>query len=150
MNTHRGSNFRNITAALTLLIVVGMANADAEQGALEAQAARFAAMVAADTEALADTLADDLSYSHTTGWTETKSEFLSTVASGTLDYRSATPRDVEVRLYDDIAVITGLSDLELLVRGDPKSLTIRFLEVSRRTDAGWRLVAWQSVVFQAD
>ena len=122
----------------------------AEQSALESQSARLQAMVDADIDTLEKYLADDLTYSHTTGWTESKYEFLSTVESKTIDYVSATPRDVEVRVYDDIAVITGLSNMQGLVRGEPVSITIRFLEVSRRVAGSWRLIAWQSVRFTAD
>ena len=48
-------------------------DATAEQSALEFQSARFKAMVEEDVETLERFLADDLTYSHTTGWTETKS-----------------------------------------------------------------------------
>jgi ketosteroid isomerase-like protein len=121
----------------------------AEQSALNAQSARLQATIDADIDTLEKYLADDLTYSHTTGWTETKSEYLSTVESKTIDYVSATPRDVEVRVYGDMAVITGLSDMKGLVRGEPVSITIRFLEVSRRIAGSWQLIAWQSVNFTA-
>ena len=121
-----------------------------QQSALDAQAARLQATVDADIETLATYLADDLSYSHNTGWVETKSEYLATVESETLDYISATPRDVEVRIYGDVAVLTGLADMTGLYRGEPVALTIRFLEVSRRVDGSWQLTAWQSVKFTAD
>ena len=104
----------------------------------------------ADIETLATYLADDLSYSHNTGWVETKSEYLATVESETLDYISATPRDVEVRIYGDVAVLTGLADMTGLYRGEEVALTIRFLEVSRRVDGAWQLSAWQSVKVTAD
>ena len=122
----------------------------AEQGALDSQSARLQAMIDVDIDTLEEYLADELTYAHTTGWTETKSEFLSTVESRTIDYVSATPRDVEIRIYEDIAVITGLSDMRGLVRGEPVSLTIRFLEVSIRAENIWRLVAWQSVRFSGE
>ena len=107
-------------------------------------------MIDADIDALESYLADDLTYSHTTGWTETKSEFLSTVESETIDYVSVTPRDVEVRIYGDIAVITGLSRMQGAVNDRPVSFTIRFLDVSRRVGDSWQLVAWQSVKLRED
>lgn len=120
-------------------------DACASQSALEFQSARFRAMIDADIDSLEDFLADDLSYSHTTGKTETKSAFLSTVESGEVNYVSMTPRDVEVRIYGDIAVITGLSRLQGAVGDRSVSFTIRFLDVSKRVGDSWQLVAWQSV-----
>lgn len=115
------------------------------QSALEFQSARFKAMVEEDMESLEQFLADDLTYSHTTGWTESKSEFLSTVESRKIDYLSMTPDDVEVRVYGDVAVMTGLSRMQGAVGDRKVSFTIRFLDVSRRVGDSWQLVAWQSV-----
>jgi len=146
-----------ITGCAFILMAQFMAMQDAiaddastGQSALEFQSARFRAMVDVDMERLEEFLADDLSYSHTTGWTETKSEFLSTVESGKIDYVSVTPRDVEVRIYGDIAVITGLSGMQVAVGDQPVSFTIRFLDVSRRVGDSWQLIAWQSVKFSED
>ena len=140
-----------VLAAQLLFVPTTLAEFSVEQqSALDAQAARLKATIDADIEALETYLADDLSYSHNTGWVETKSEYLATVESATLDYQSATPRDVEVRIYGDIAVLTGLADMTGLLRGEPVALTIRFLEVSRRVGDSWQLTAWQSVRFNAD
>lgn len=115
------------------------------QSALKFQSARFNAMVEEDMESLERFLADDLTYSHTTGWTETKAEFLSTVESRKIDYVSMSPEDVQVRVYGDVAVMTGLSRMQGSVGDRKVSLTIRFLDVSRRIGDSWQLVAWQSV-----
>lgn len=115
------------------------------QSALEFQSTRFNAMVEEDIESLEQFLADDLTYSHTTGWTETKSEFLATVESRKIDYVSMSPEDVEVRIYGDVAVMTGQSRMQGIVGDRKVSLTIRFLDVSRRAGDSWQLIAWQSV-----
>ena len=140
-----------VLIAQSMLMQVTMADdASIEQSAREFQSARFGAMIDADMERLEGFLADDLTYSHTTGWTETKSEFLSTVESGKIDYVSVTPADVEVRIYGDIAVMTGLSQMQGAVGDRQVSFTIRFLDVSRRVGDSWQLVAWQSVKLPED
>jgi ketosteroid isomerase-like protein len=116
-----------------------------ERSALAFQTSRFEAMIEADIERLDTYLADDLTYSHTTGWMETKSEFLATVESANINYMSVTPRDVDVRIYGDVAVMTGLSDMQGAVGDREVTFTIRFLDVSRRVGDSWQLVAWQSV-----
>lgn len=130
-----------------LIFLQGVIADDAanEQSALEFQSARFQAMVDADVASLEGFLADELTYAHTTGWTESKTEFLATVGSGRLDYISLTPRDVRVQMYGDIAVMTGLARMRGVLGDKPVELTIRFLDVSRRTGDSWQLVAWQSV-----
>ena len=115
------------------------------QSASEFQVSRFKAMVDADIEALEEFLADELTYAHTTGWTETKSEFLSTVETGKINYMAIAPADITVRMYDDVAVMTGLADIKGTVDDRQLSFTIRFLDVSRRVGDTWQLVAWQSV-----
>ena len=136
-------------ALLTALVLFGQAavadDESAEKSAMAFQLSRFKAMIDVDMETLEASLAEDLTYSHTTGWTETKSEFLLTVESGKINYMAVTPRDVAVRIYGDVAVITGLSDMQGTVGDRELSFTIRFLDVSRRVGDSWQLVAWQSV-----
>ena len=142
--------FTSIIAFIFLLICQTLfaqveINENAKHKVLVAQEARFSAMINADTESLHALLADELSYSHTTGWTETKSEFLSTIETNKIDYLKVDSRNPEVRIYDDTAVITGLADVKVTVGGEQKEFTIRFLEVCRRHNNSWQLVAWQSV-----
>ena len=118
---------------------------DKEQEVINAQAARFSAMIQADDEKLDKLLSDDLSYSHTTGWTETKAEFLSTVNSGKLNYLSMSSKDLNVRIYGNLAVLTGLADVKIIHSRGQAEFTIRFLEVQRKSDTTWQLIAWQSV-----
>lgn len=132
---------------ISQFMVVSVAAADdttTEQSALDFQTVRFNAMVDADVERLEEFLADDLTYTHTTGWIETKSGFLSTVESGSIDYMVVTPREVKVRILGDIAVITGLSRMQGTVGDRVVDFTIRFTDVSRRTGHSWQRVAWQS------
>jgi ketosteroid isomerase-like protein len=138
--------YLTIFAAQILLGCAAVADdATIEQSALEFQASRFKAMVDADVGLLETYLADDLTYAHTTGWIETKSEFLLTVESGKINYMAVEPRDVLVRIYGDVAVMTGLSEMRGAVDDRTVSFTIRFLDVSRRVGDAWQLVAWQSV-----
>ena len=113
-----------------------------KQEVLTAQSARITAMISADVNQLEKLLADNLSYAHTTGWTETKSGYLKTVASKKIDYVSFVPRDVDVQIFDSTAVLTGLVDVNL----GRTDFTIRFLEVQHKVDETWQLVAWQSVI----
>ena len=67
-----------------------------------------------------------------------------------VDVTNAGELEDEVRLFGNTAVITGLSDMKLIWGEKQYEFTIRFLEVSRKVDANWQLVAWQSVKFDAE
>ena len=130
---------------------VNVTNADElEDGVLASQDARYRAMIEENLTKLDELLGDDLHYSHTRGSVESKAQFLSTIESKRIDYLAAKRRDVEVRLFGDTAVVTGLSDMELIYGGEHLTFTIRFLEVSIRVETHWQLVAWQSVIFSED
>lgn len=141
--------FRIFIAALVLAAPLATAQAAAtgtpvEKELLEVQTHRFQAMIGADLEALEDILADDLTYTHTTGKTDSKREFLDALKSGAANYHSIEPSGVVVRVYDDTAILTGLADMSVSTPERSFSFTCRFTEVYRRENGGWHLVAWQS------
>jgi ketosteroid isomerase-like protein len=109
-----------------------------------ADAQRFAAMVARDRAALERLLADDLTYTHSTGQVESKAQFLESLASGALIYRSIEPEEVAVRVYGETAVVTGRAVMRVENRGQALVLPVRFTSVYVRREGLWRLAAWQS------
>ena len=117
-----------------------------KQEVLNTQSSRISAMIDADTDKLNDLLTDDLTYAHTTGWTETKTGYLETIKSGRINYISFVPKDVEIRIYGETAVLTGKVDANL----GRTDFVIRFLEVQRKVDGIWKLTAWQSVINKVD
>lgn len=137
---------------LTLLLFLSLnsiaQNQSAEllkQDVLKSQNDRIAAMIGANIDVLETFLADDLTYSHTNGWTETKAGYLETLESGNINYITFVPKDVNVRIYGDTAVLTG----KVAVNLGRTDFEIKFLEVQRKVDNKWLLVAWQSVLNKA-
>ena len=121
-----------------------------EQEILKQQSARFSAMIDADVNALESLLADDLTYGHTKGATETKIGFIETVKTGRIDYLSFVPRDVNVRVYENTAALTGFIDVKVIYREQELEFTTRFLELQRKIDGKWLLAAWQPVIYIQD
>lgn len=105
---------------------------------------RFAAMMRRDTEALAGILADDLTYTHSSGQLETKGQFLESIRSGAIQYTAILPEGLDVRLYGDTAVVTGKGTFKVRMQGEDRSLPLRFTDVYVRRGDGWQMVAWQS------
>jgi ketosteroid isomerase-like protein len=138
---------KRATLALTFLLLPSLSWGVAQEAPQEILAAddrRFAAMVQGDQAALDGLLADDLTYTHSTGQMETKAQFLESLRAGKLRYLSAEPADREVRLYGDIAVVTGRAAVKASVDGKELLLPLRFTEVWVKRGGGWKLAAWQS------
>ncbi len=108
------------------------------------QAARFQAMLNADVAALNNVLADDLVYAHTTGTIDSKSSMIDNIGSGAIDYELIEPSDVRIRLYGDVAVVTGSANMQVSVGDQIHQVFIRFIEVYVARDDLWQLVSWQS------
>lgn len=117
---------------------------DGEEEINELEGRRLQAMIQADTAALEGFLADDLTYTHSTGQTDTKVSFLEALKSGTLKYNSILTRDVKVRLYGSAAVVTGRAQVEVEAQQQKLGVAIRFTDVYAKKDGRWQMVAWQS------
>src|SRR5438093_3891124 len=135
-------------AVLVAAVAFAPAGASALQDRAEdvraSRARRFQAMVSNDVEAMASYLADDLTYTHTGGDTETKTQFLETLRTGRLRYEDIEPTDVAVRVYEDVAVVTGRSKMRVRSARQTETFDIKFVEVDRRSTGRWLMVAWQA------
>jgi uncharacterized protein (TIGR02246 family) len=128
----------------TLASALPARTAAAEEAVRAADAARITALVANDLASLAPMLADDLTYTHSSGATDTKAQFLEALRSGRSRYTSVIPRDVTVRVYGQAAVMTGLAAVSVTVNGRPLDLDLAFTSVYVQKDGRWQFTAWQS------
>jgi uncharacterized protein (TIGR02246 family) len=118
-------------------------NPAAEVKALELR--RFDAMVKGDTVILGSMLAEDLTYTHTTGAVDSKAGFLESLASGKLRYLAVKPDGVEVRLFGEAtAVVTGRIDARVVANGKEASFLARYTSVYTKRHGRWLLAAWQA------
>jgi ketosteroid isomerase-like protein len=107
--------------------------------ALEAR--RCAAIGAGDTEALRNMLSDDYVHVHMTGLVDDR--------AGHLNAISGRPRRTErgallVRVYDDLAVLTGqLTNHMTNAEGQSVATRAYCHQVAVRGDGGWRFAAIQ-------
>lgn len=144
----RGLRARTVLVAVVLLLPVMSAVAETpEEEVRAADARRIAAVVDGNVGALSALLADDLTYTHTTGQVENKEQFLAGIASGKLDYQSIQPSEVQVRVYGNAAntaVMTGRAEMKVNAQGKDLAFAIRFTSVWVKGEGGWRMAAWQS------
>lgn len=112
---------------------------------MNVDAQRRGAMVSADVLALGHYLADDLSWTHSSGKTDSKESFLFAMASGATVYHSLDVRDTQVRIFGDIFVLEGIVFGDVTKKGLDKKLVNRFITLWQKGEGGiFKLHAWQS------
>lgn len=117
-------------------------DSDVRRVILDLETTRIAAMVRKDLTALAPILADDLSYSHSSGRTDTKASFLELVRSG--HYLSVEFPERDVIPCGGTAIVRGRAQMHVSHGGEELRYPIRFLDVYALRDGAWQLVAWQA------
>jgi hypothetical protein len=112
------------------------------QAVLAAEDRRYRAMQEADLATLDDLCADALSYAHSSGARDTKSEYLGKIRSGYYVYRRIDHPVERVEVVGDTAIVVGRMTSDLEVQGVPKTIDNLALAVWTRASGGWRLLAY--------
>jgi hypothetical protein len=115
---------------------------DVEQTILSLGTKRIVAMVSRDLATLGPLLADDLSYSHSSGRTDTKVSFLELVRSG--HYLGVDFPERDIVSCGNAAIVRGRAQMRVSHGGEDLSYPILFLEIYALRNGGWQLVAWQA------
>jgi uncharacterized protein (TIGR02246 family) len=102
---------------------------------------RIQAQIHADATALDRIYAADFIGVGPSGTVRTKPQVLSDFTSGDLKFQSITTDEVQVRVYGDTAVETGLSTMIGQDKGKTVPRDTRFTRVWVKQQGHWRLVA---------
>jgi Domain of unknown function (DUF4440) len=78
---------------------------------------------------------EQLLYTHSSGNTDTKPSWLDSMKSGRTKYKAANCSDRKVRVFGDVALITGRAAIEAEIGGQPRSLKLLFLNAWTKTPA---------------
>ena len=136
-----------ISTLLPLLVSqTGLAgqDPDVESQVREAETSRFRALTSADLPALEQALSDDLTYTHASGWRQTKAEFLASVRSGELVYHSFASDGLKMHVYGNTVLVTGHAAGQVRAKGQELDVSLVYLEAYVKQDGRWQLAAWQS------
>ncbi|MFL5773460.1 MAG: nuclear transport factor 2 family protein [Flavisolibacter sp.] len=98
-----------------------------------------------DSAALSSVLASEVTYGHSNGLIQTKAQLIRSVMSGEQDYKSIDPSKMNVRIYDNTAVVTMNSMVHMIYQGKATDLNMEVMLVWVKKDKDWLLVARQSV-----
>ncbi len=102
---------------------------------------RIQAQIGADAATLDRIYADDFIGVGPSGTVRTKPQVLLDFTSGDLKFQSITTEEVQVRVYENTAVETGLSTMVGQDRGKAVPRDTRFTRVWIKQKRHWRLVA---------
>ena len=110
--------------------------------ALEAERAR--AMTAGDLAALERIFAADAAYTHSTGVTETRAEFIGQIRSGARQYGALALRDLKAQPAGTAIVVTGKMDGSVVAEGKTIPLALIYTAVYVEREGRWQLFAYES------
>ena len=102
---------------------------------------RIQAQIHADATALDRIYADDFIGVGPSGTVRTKPQVISDFTSGNLRFQSITTDEVQVRVYENTAVETGLSTMTGQDKGKTVPRDTRFTRVWVKQQGRWRLVS---------
>ena len=136
--------------ALAALLLCGWttAHAQVEDSVRAVEMNRRDALLAADTVALSKMIASDFMEISRLGTVRTRADNIRDIASGTLHLTSVKYDSLTVRVYGDVAVLTGIADNTGTMRGFPFTGKIRYTRVFVRKDGRWQAVLMQQTQMQ--
>jgi hypothetical protein len=141
---------RRFAAAAVLLVAVRAAagapgpGAKPAEAVLALEAERARAMTAGDLAALERIFAADAAYTHSTGVTETRAEFIGQIRAGARRYGALTLRDLKAQPAGTAIVVTGKMDGSVVAEGKTIPLALIYTAVYVEREGQWQLFAYES------
>jgi ketosteroid isomerase-like protein len=120
---------------------------DAAKQVMATEQARTTALEHSDVATLERIMADDVTYVHASGKTDTKKSYLDAIRNGQLRYISWRAKNLHVRLLGSGAVIDGEYAVKVTdsrVQPTPFDINIFILTVYQQRNGRWQQIAWQS------
>ena len=136
-----------LALALTSIVMAqeqstaGTQRSNIEQVIRQLDGERIQAQIGADAASLDRIYADDFIGVGPSGTVRTKKQVILDFTSGTLKFQSITTDEVQVRVYENTAVETGLSTMDGQDNGKAVPRNTRFTRVWVKQQDYWRLVA---------
>ena len=100
------------------------------------------AIVDADSATLADLTANELSYGHSTGKLQNKSQFIDDVIHGA-DFLNINATDQTITLVGNNAIVRHIFSAKLVSNGMQNDVRIGILMVWQKQNGKWKLLARQ-------
>jgi ketosteroid isomerase-like protein len=101
------------------------------------------AMISQDKAVLEKLTADELSYGHSTGLIENKSEFEKNILTGPDKFSTIENTNQHIQIADNFAIVRCISAIKGTAKGGPLDLKIGLLMIWVKRSDGWKLLARQ-------
>lgn len=111
---------------------------------LEADDARYRAMIENNLERLDALLDSELLYTHSSAVTDTKAQYIDSLRSGRITYRIAKRSNEIFRESGGVVLMAGHVLIEATVDGKDRLLDNRFMTTWVQKDQNWKLLSWAS------
>lgn len=86
-----------------------------------------------------------LSYGHSNGWVETKTEMIKNLETGYINYHSYKEDSIVVQMNNNFASVRFKADIDVTLKWTRASYQLKVLEVWQRKGNRWILFARQAV-----
>ena len=103
------------------------------------------AMISGNRDTLTLLTAADLSYGHSSGHIDSKTEFVDKLATGKSDFVSIDISNQQITLYENTAIVRQHLQAVTNDNGKTGTVTLEVLLVWVKKDGRWQLVARQAV-----
>jgi Domain of unknown function (DUF4440) len=123
---------------------VAQADAATREAIEEQEAGLQQALMGPELEWFERNWVPDAIYVHMSGGVDGREEFIERLRSRATVYNSRETGDVDMRQYGDTVIVTGWSQIDILVQGVQKVLNTRFARVYVREEGRWQLANNQS------
>jgi hypothetical protein len=133
-----------ITAILLFVSFVGVAQTDEEK--LIATVKEFhQALVNKNTVSINQQTDKALSFGHSNGWVQTKTDVIKDLETGYLTYGEIKEDSIAVGMNGNLANVRFKADITATLKGTTNSVKLRVLEVWVKKSNRWLLFARQAV-----
>jgi hypothetical protein len=102
-----------------------------------------AAMISKDKAGLEKLTAEELSFGHSTGVVENKSEFVQNVLSGPTTFYKIDISNQSINPADNFAIVRNISTISGSTKGQPLEIKIGVLMIWKKDRGVWKLLARQ-------
>lgn len=103
------------------------------------------ALVNNDTVMLEKITENDLTYGHSNGWVQLKTDVIKDASSGVLVYKGYEEDSIEIKMNKNVAAVRFTANVDVVMKGTAGKYRLKVLEVWMKRSGMWRLFARQAV-----
>lgn len=128
------------------LFAVTVASAQTEQEKVTVAMKEFhQALVQKNAAVMNQHMDNALSYGHSNGWIQNKTDMVKDFESGLISYQSIKEDSIKVDIGGDAANVRYIGDFNVTLRGNTSNVHLRVLEVWVKRNNRWILFARQAI-----